>query len=286
MIELRCPVCKDELKLRDDSRTYQCSNNHSFDLARQGYVNLLLNQHKKSKRPGDSSEMIRARSDFLDAGYYEGIAHSAISLIQEFSETNRPDKELSYCDIACGEGYYTDRFYRSLSAAAQEQVVDTIGFDISTPAIKAASRRSKKIRWVVANASTLPIADQSIDIASCLFCRVEYQEARRILKDDGVLLIVESGVNHLLELRERLYTEIKGNKTGPKTASLPAGFEEIARSDFNQIISVSGDSMLLNLLKMTPHFWRSNEESKSALTKLDSLDLTIDVQIHLFRKCS
>ena len=51
---LVCPICKNKLILMSEEKTYQCENNHNFDRAKQGYVNLLINNQKKSKLPGDS----------------------------------------------------------------------------------------------------------------------------------------------------------------------------------------------------------------------------------------
>ena len=64
---LMCPVCHKQLKLTD--KTWRCDNNHSYDVAKQGYVNLHVVQHKHSKNPGDTPESVQARRAFLSAGH-------------------------------------------------------------------------------------------------------------------------------------------------------------------------------------------------------------------------
>lgn len=98
---LACPI--DKLKLLKEQGHYQCTNGHSFDIAKQGYVNLLPVQHKKSKNPGDSKAMVQARTRFLDAGFYKPIAGLLSKII--FQQLDN-DKDNCIFDAGCGEGYY------------------------------------------------------------------------------------------------------------------------------------------------------------------------------------
>src|SRR5690606_42005008 len=68
MTALRCPVC--QLDLQPEPKRYVCAAGHSFDIARQGYVNLLLSSQRPSQAPGDSAEMIADRRAFLETGSY------------------------------------------------------------------------------------------------------------------------------------------------------------------------------------------------------------------------
>ena len=67
-MNLLCPICSEQLNLTD--RQYRCPRNHSFDIARQGYVNLLAVQQKHSLNPGDTREQVLSRREFLEAGFY------------------------------------------------------------------------------------------------------------------------------------------------------------------------------------------------------------------------
>ncbi|MFF0150329.1 putative RNA methyltransferase [Micromonospora sp. NPDC005203] len=68
---LRCPVCGDPLGQATDTRALRCPRRHSFDIARQGYVNLLTG---RTPHVGDTSEMVAARADFQAAGHYDVIS--------------------------------------------------------------------------------------------------------------------------------------------------------------------------------------------------------------------
>src|SRR5690606_4067516 len=91
-----CPLCQQPLHL--SAKQYQCANRHSFDIAREGYVNLLPVQHKNSKDPGDNKDMMQARRDFLHAGWYAPLAQAVSDTVTKLA----PDTLL---DLGCGEGY-------------------------------------------------------------------------------------------------------------------------------------------------------------------------------------
>ena len=71
MPQLICPVCG--LPLTLEAKTYRCEKNHCFDCAKSGYVNLLP-PAPGGKRHGDDKLMVKARTDFLDKGYYDPLS--------------------------------------------------------------------------------------------------------------------------------------------------------------------------------------------------------------------
>ncbi|MEG1663386.1 MAG: rRNA (guanine-N1)-methyltransferase, partial [Clostridia bacterium] len=81
MKELLCPVCKEELER--SGKTYVCKNKHLFDIAKEGYANLLLSDAKNSKNPGDNTLMVNARKDFLNKDYYKQLALAISGIIDE-----------------------------------------------------------------------------------------------------------------------------------------------------------------------------------------------------------
>ena len=107
-MELLCPVCG--LQLTRGEREYLCENRHSFDIARQGYVNLLTVQQKRSLHPGDTREQVLSRRAFLDAGFYEPIARTLCDTAAEL------DVAGPVLDVGCGEGYYSSRLAEALNA--------------------------------------------------------------------------------------------------------------------------------------------------------------------------
>ena len=81
-----CPYCQSPLIV--GAKTWLCDGSlndkktkHPFDVARQGYVNLLPVQNKKSKEPGDSAQSIEARHRFLSQGFYQPLQQLIAKLI-------------------------------------------------------------------------------------------------------------------------------------------------------------------------------------------------------------
>jgi len=153
-------------KLEQIDKQLVCKNGHSFDIARQGYVNLLPVQHKRSKQPGDSKAMVLARSHFLNTGIYQAIANKLTEMVSTLIIN---DNDYCLLDAGCGEGYYFDFILKKLRDNKAENKLSFIGLDISKDAIMQATKRNKQISWVVGTNRKPPIKDESVDIILCLF---------------------------------------------------------------------------------------------------------------------
>ena len=148
MLNFCCPVCKEELKL--DGRTYRCINNHCFDCAKQGYVNLLQSNKSKSKRHGDDKLMIEARTEFLNTDSYKPLCDLMCELLQKYIPQNA-----CVLDAGCGDCYYTGKIEKALA----DKNASIAGIDISKFALIAAAKRSKRINLAVASVFSLPVGD-------------------------------------------------------------------------------------------------------------------------------
>ena len=168
-ITLRCPICQSPLVA--DEKGASCQNNHQFDRAKQGYLNLLPSHRMRSKQPGDDKQMIQARTRFLDSGHYGPVAEAlAGTLVERLGESRAP----AILDAGCGEGYYSEKIHRTLPGAK------ICGIDISKPAILACCRRNKALQWLVASVSDLPVVDNEIDAVVSVFSRCDWQEFSRV----------------------------------------------------------------------------------------------------------
>jgi 23S rRNA (guanine745-N1)-methyltransferase len=273
---LVCPICKDEL-LKEE-RSYRCKNNHNYDMAKQGYVNLLLSSKKKSKNPGDDREMVESRKRFLEAGFYEKISEKVNELVAESAGS---EKDLKILDIGCGEGYYTNRLKNCLEE--ENKKVETIGIDISKEAVLAASKSYKKISWFVASGGELPIRNGALDFLLCMFSRIVPEEYSRVIKDKGYLVIASTGENHLLEMKQVLYKEVKTDFYRPEK-DLVDFFQLEKTVNVKYTETIKGNENIKSLFDMTPYKWRSPKEGVDRLYLLDELKVTIDVNLDLFRK--
>lgn len=259
MLRLICPHCQAPLSAQD--RHWACENGHGYDQARQGYLNLLLVQHKNSRQPGDTPAMLACRQAFLNGGHYQPISDQINLLFTE----QAPETLL---DMGCGEGYYTARLAAALPQCA------VAGLDISKDAILKACRRSRAIQWLVASSARLPVPDASLDAALCVFSPWSWDECLRVLKPGGQLLLVGPDADHLMSLREQLYDSI--HPTPELIKALPDGLQIVKDQTLRYALNLD-PADLANLIGMTPHGFRSRPERQQALleTGLPSLEVAM-----------
>lgn len=281
--QLTCPL--DKQPLVQNLQGWQCMHGHQFDRAKQGYVNLLPVQHKRSLNPGDNKEMVRARKNFLDTKHYAPVASTLSRLVVEHVVASAR-QEVSYLDAGCGEGYYLNEFITHTQAINQALGTKTkialLGLDISKWAIQAAAKRTKNVQWVVGSNAHLPVADASFDVVSVVFGFPVYEEFARILQPQGQLIVVEPNPLHLHELRELIYPEVSQVER-PKVGPRP-GFEvkEIEALCFQ--INLNNNADILDLLAMTPHVHRVTPSALAKLKQLQQLTVTIDMQFIVYRR--
>ncbi len=276
---LACPI--DGKKLEQTDKQLVCKNGHSFDIARQGYVNLLPVQHKRSKQPGDSKAMVMARTHFLNTGIYEAIANRLTEIV---SALIIDDKDYCFLDAGCGEGYYFDLLVKKLGASKASNKLSFIGLDISKEAVVQATKRNKQISWVVGTNRQPPVEDESVDVILCLFGFFSEPGFRRILKPGGLIIVVDPGVEHLKELRKIIYPEVKkANSLDSSLADSGKFFLQCSES-LRFDAEISGNEQINRLLIMTPHFYRASKEGREAACKLDNIHVTVDVTFRLLKK--
>lgn len=256
MSVLICPVCKKELVL--DGRSVRCESGHNFDYSKDGYVNLLPGS-KSGELRGDSKESARARKEFLSKDYYlclkENIAKRLHGVV---------------LDICCGEGYYDD------------YTGELYAFDISKEMVRLASKRNRaeNYNYFVANLSSIPVADGSIDTAIHLFAPFNENEFFRVLSNDGVLYSVIPGENHLFEMKRIVYDKpYKNDEIAPKTEA----FRLVSTTRVSDVVHISGKD-LKTLFSMTPYYYRTSEADRRKLDAVDEMDLTVEFLVLEYRK--
>lgn len=290
--QLACPLDGEPLHRKDNA--WACPQGHSFDVARQGYVNLLPVQKKKSRDPGDSKAMVVARQAFLAAGFYQPIADAVASALldgvgADTGKDNDPDAgadsgivpALSCLDAGCGEGYY----FRQLAAHAKSQSAKSLkllGLDISKWAVQSAARQDKNMAWVVGNNANLPVLSGSLDRVLCMFGFPVYAEFLRVLKPGGRLIMAETGVDHLRELREIIYPVVKEGRTKPN--KVPEGFRLVKSERVRFSVLIPSAEQIGNLLVMTPHLYRASVEGVKKAEALGALRVMVDVGVRVFEK--
>lgn len=255
-MKILCPVCKNELKRIDNS--YKCINNHTFDIASQGYVNL--NMHN-SNNTGDNPEMIKARAAFLNKGYYS-------FLLDKINEQLSANDDL--IDLACGEGYYTSRFICK----------NKIGIDLSKQGLKIASKKDSNTLYLLNTIFHNPLPDKCADKIITVFAPIAKQEILRLLKDDGKFILVKPDAKHLYELKSSIYDNPYENET-----------ENIVIDGLtlDNEIKISSKALLNkedinNLFMMTPYYNTTSKLDKEKLNNINELEITMSFIIDLYKK--
>lgn len=276
---LACPI--DGKKLKQIDKQFVCENGHSFDIARQGYVNLLPVQHKRSKQPGDSKAMVLARSHFLNSGIYQPIAEK---LTQIVATHIIDDNDVCLLDAGCGEGYYFDFLCAQLNQKPELNKLCFIGMDISKDAVMQASKRNKQISWVVGSNRQPPLEGESVDIILCLFGFFNNEGFYKILKPGGKVIMVDPGAEHLQELRQIIYPEVKKPAPLDLSQEVYANFSLTGSQVLQFKTTIYSNEQINHLLLMTPHFYRASKVGREVACKLESIKITIDVVFRVLKK--
>jgi 23S rRNA (guanine745-N1)-methyltransferase len=271
-----CPVCGKSLSC--SGKSYTCINSHCYDISGSGYVNLLLANRKRSRNPGDSTEMLEARKNFLNRGYYSSLAERILFLIRRCMN----EKKFMPCNIldaGCGEGYYIDCL---CSDDMISKSASCYGIDISKDGIRSASRRNSSVHFAVANIYSLPVNDASVNIILNVFAPFNEAEFLRVLDDNGIVISVTPGARHLSGLKNILYEEIIPNDEEINTS------EKLIESHTERItyeISINSNEDISNLIKMTPYYFKTGKEKiNHVLENITELETVIDFIIRIFEK--
>ena len=246
---LVCPVCGGGLGLTAAGRSLACSAGHSFDIARQGYVNLYrgkpVNEYSK--------ESFRQRQQILEKGMYAHILEEICSFLQAVCGAGRPRLLL---DAGCGEGYYT----REIAARLGGCGLDFYGVDLSRDSVQLAASTANQaggaaaaIKWLVADIGHLPVRDGSVDFLLDIFTSANYEEFQRILSPDGYLIKVIPGEGHVKELREAASSQLhhKDYKERKGAAVFSEHFETILNKTVSQTFAVTPEERDV-FIHMTP----------------------------------
>mgnify|MGYP003290554410 CR=1 FL=1 len=264
-----CPVCGAALGC--NSKSYHCENGHCFDIAKKGYVNLLMSQ--SSSQHGDSKEMIASRAEFLNRGFYDKLSAEICSCVLKYAPQNA-----RVLDAGCGECKYTFDILKSLSDAGK--CAEVIGIDISKEALIFSRRRGSGLSLAVASTAELPVAGGSVDVLISIFAPFSSNEFSRVVKDSGVIIQVYPLARHLWELKELIYDEPYENPT------LPAE-KELVLSETRELkykIELESTADILSLFEMTPYFHRTSRRDKEKLLNCDRLSCSVEFGIAIYKK--
>ena len=264
---LKCPVCAAGMHMDPDGRVLRClgARTHCYDVARSGYLNFT----SPADGTGDGREAIKARTLFLNAGYYEPLSRAVNAMLDRL-------EALTVIDAGCGEGYYTNRMATGR---------DVLGVDLSREGIDSAAKYAKLWKtgasFFVGSLFKLPVLGESIDAITNLFAPCAEDEFLRVLRPGGYVCLVGAGKRHLMGLKSVLYDDPYLN---PGRADLPVKMEPVLSDRLNYTVTVKGREEIDALFSMTPYYWRTSERDRAKLTSVEELTTELDFDLYVFKK--
>ncbi len=266
---LTCPVCGKQLKLMEKS--YICEKNHCFDIAKSGYVNLLLSKHTGKTVHGDNKLMLQARRDFLERDYYAPLKDALCDAVK------RNFNGGVILDAGCGEGYYTAAICDELQTAGVS--TEIYGIDVSKIAVEMAAKRKKEIVFATASVFHIPVENKSCNIIVTLFAPYCGEEFKRILSENGVMIMAIPFEEHLWELKQAVYDTPYKNEVRPYELD---GFRLLQKKRIRRKISLESNEDIQSLFSMTPYYYRTGKEQRERLNALEKLETTTDFELLIY----
>ena len=263
-----CPVCR--FPLETDGRTYKCKNNHSFDISKFGYVNLLMSNRSSEKRHGDDRLMIRSRRDFLSKGYYSFLLRELCLICDKYL---KPGAAL--LDAGCGECYY------SSGILEKNPGYEMSGVDISKDALEFAHKRGVGFPLAVASLFSLPYSDGDFDCVLNCFSPKAEEEFARVLKPDGILIRVVPLEEHLFSLKAAVYDKPYLNEHPEADVN---GFTLKEYREIRSELVFDNSEDILNLFRMTPYYYKTGREDQQKLEGLTEFTTCAAFGIQVYGK--
>ena len=267
---LRCPHCTNGMRIENKSLVCMGIKKHCFDFGGGGYVNF---GSPTQSGGGDSKSAVRARSAFLNLDHYLPVAEALKNTV---SRLVGEDGGI-VIDAGCGEGYYSEKIAST--------GLSVLGADLSKFAVDAAAKRTNAAGYenaffTVASVFSLPVKDSCASAVINVFAPCSEEEYSRVLKENGVLVVVSAGQSHLMGLKKLIYDEAHENT---ERADMPQHMELIDQKNIKYSIRVEGNEAVKNLFAMTPYYWRTSQKDAEKLDSIDSLETEIDMLLTVYR---
>lgn len=267
-VGLLCPVAGCRRALTRTGGGLACARAHSFDVARRGYVNLLLPQDRRSRHPGDAPATVTARLRLEARGYETPLTDAITSLLT----LGAGDAVL---EVGCGDGHH-------LAAMVARFGCEGHGLDISVPAIDTAARLRPELHWVVANADRfLPYADASFRLVASITAPRNPKEFRRVLADEGTLLVVVPAPDDLIEVRELILGEGVTRDRVDKAIETFAPLFVLDRHERIRHVAHLDPASVRDVMVGTYRAGRASRQARLAI--VPELDVTLSRDVLLFR---
>lgn len=268
----RCSLCKSPMKVVD-LKSLVCTRNHTFDFAKQGYVNML----NRSINSQYDKELFTARQKMImDSHLFTPLHKKITEIILENIAPRK--KEMIIFDAGCGEGSHLQRI---LEECGNENIVG-IGLDIAKEGIIMAARNYKNSIWLVGDLANTPMADASCDVIINILSPANYSEFKRMLSPNGIVIKVVPRDHYLKQLREVLFDD--SNKKTYQNDDIVSHFNSNFRLLNMQNLKFTAEiseNEFMNLLQMTPLAWNL---SKKKIKRISEITIDLDILVGINKR--
>lgn len=268
-----CPICKSFMKVMD-FKSLICSNHHTFDFAKQGYLNLTTHTVNTKYSKG----LFEARRKLITEGaFYNPLSYEIANIINE--HLGKTKEIISILDTGCGEGSHLSNIC-DIVRSDYFKSADGVGIDISKEGIMVASKYYSNKIWAVADLANTPFKNKQFDVILNILSPSNYAEFDRLLKSDGIVIKIVPQSGYLKELREHLFNKPeKQNYSNSETVGrFKESFQFVESSRLSYTMNLNKSSIEW-LVQMTPLTWSTTEERIKTFLNKDSAQITVDLDI-------
>ncbi|TDQ34594.1 putative RNA methyltransferase [Aureibacillus halotolerans] len=267
-----CPVCRASMKVVH-YQSLICSNHHTFDFAKRGYINFM-NQPVNTKY---SKGLFEARRKLMtEEAFFEPLSHAIASAIH--AHVAKPKKTSSILDMGCGEGTLLSTICNKVSSRGIRDVIGA-GSDISKAGIAMASKNYSDKVWTVADIANPPFKESQFDVILSILSPSNYAECNRLLRTGGIVVKVVPRSGYLKEIREVLFH--KATKKYSNEATLERFSKHFQVAEHFRLCYTTrlNPASMKWLVQMTPLTWSLTEEKEMSLAEEISNQITVDLDV-------
>ncbi|MCL1090558.1 SAM-dependent methyltransferase [Shewanella profunda] len=273
-LKFQCPTCGQSLLQHQSSQGFYCTNKHHFDKSEQGY--WVFTKPQRQKPTGDSRQQVRAKRFLLESGFFAPLIDKMAAML-----VGSLQNDISLLDYECAEGFYLRALSSKLTDIANGLTIQYVGVADAENAIFSAAKAQTPGILCLSTSKVLPFSDSCIDVITVIDKPLKGKESVRVLKEDGLMLLVLPGARHLWQLKQYIYSDL-AEKT--VQINLPSELLIKETQTLRFTLSVTGEQAL-TLLDMTPFAWRATDKMKHNIQASYFDSLEIDFILVLAQKC-
>lgn len=259
-----CPVCQENMKVTDQC-IVTCENRHTFDIAKQGYVNFMTHPATSMY----SKDLFEARKRIIESGLYAPMHKEIVELFTSFG------RDIVALDTGCGEGSHLAMIKHQFEAILDKKMV-AAGIDIAKEGIIAAGRNYEGMVWCVGDLAKSPFQQSSFDVILNILSPANYTEFKRLLKPNGMVVKVVPQSGYLHQLRELFFADSdKESYSNDHTVErFKEQFTNVTTNRITQTVTITKE-LIPMLMHMTPMGWHQTGNVDQSSIKEITIDLDI-----------